>query len=172
MADEKDITAGSDGKVTDVELSKSESIGIGHIQETKRGLSPRHLQLMTIAGGIGVGLFVGNGSVLRSAGPINVILGYLFYGCIFMWPLSLMVAEMVAWLPIRGSIYELASHFVDPALGFAMGWTYFFAGAMIVCTEYSAVATVIQYWDTTTNPAAWVVMSIAVCYILNMFAVR
>ncbi|KAF2649445.1 hypothetical protein K491DRAFT_610728 [Lophiostoma macrostomum CBS 122681] len=162
----------TDAKKTATELSRSESIGVGHVQETKRGLSPRHLQLMTIAGGIGVGLFVGVGGVLRVAGPINLILGYLFYGCVFMWPLSLMVGEMVAWLPIRGSIYELASHFVDPALGFAMGWTYFFAGAMVVCTEYSAVATVIGYWDSNTNPAAWVAMSIAVCYILNMFAVR
>ncbi|KAJ4245540.1 hypothetical protein NW762_014049 [Fusarium torreyae] len=99
-------------------------------QQTRRGLSPRHVQLMTIAGGIGVGLFVGVGGVLSNAGPLPLIIGYLIYGLGFIWPTTLNVAEMVAWLPIRGSIYELAARFVDPALGFAMGWTYFYAGAI------------------------------------------
>lgn len=141
-------------------------------QHTIRGLSPRHVQLMMIAGAIGVGLFVGVGSVLRHAGPLPLIIGYAIYGIGFIYPTSLNVAEMLAWLPTRGSIYELASNYVDPALGFAMGWTYFFAGLMLVCTEYSAVATVMQYWNTTINPAVWVAMTMAVCFFLNMVAVR
>ncbi|KAI8243345.1 Proline-specific permease [Colletotrichum sp. SAR 10_99] len=142
------------------------------IPQTQRGLSPRHVQLMTIAGGIGVGLFVGVGGVLSKAGPLPLIIGYIIYGVGFIWPTTLNVAEMVAWLPIRGSIYELAARFVDPALGFAMGWTYFFAGAMLVCTEYSAVATVMGYWNVDVNPAVWIAMVLAVCYFLNMAAVK
>ncbi|KAM5356752.1 hypothetical protein ACJ41O_003398 [Fusarium nematophilum] len=142
------------------------------MQQTRRGLSPRHVQLMTIAGGIGVGLFVGVGGVLSKAGPLPLVIGYLIYGLGFIWPTTINVAEMVAWLPIRGSIYELAARFVDPALGFAMGWTYFYAGAMLVCTEYSAVATVMQYWNTEINPAVWITMTLVVCYFLNMVAVK
>ncbi|KAI8251312.1 Proline-specific permease [Colletotrichum sp. SAR11_239] len=142
------------------------------IPQTQRGLSPRHVQLMTIAGGIGVGLFVGVGGVLSKAGPLPLIIGYIIYGVGFIWPTTLNVAEMVAWLPIRGSIYELAARFVDPALGFAMGWTYFFAGAMLVCTEYSAVATVMGYWNVDVNPAVWIALVLAVCYFLNMAAVK
>ena len=48
---------------------------------------------------------------------------------------------MITYLPIRGTLFELAARYVDPALGFAMGWTYFFAILMLLCTEYSAVAT-------------------------------
>ncbi|KAI1047381.1 hypothetical protein LB505_012759 [Fusarium chuoi] len=59
----------------------------------------------------------------------------------FILPCTLSVAEMCAYLPIRGSIFELAGRFVDPALGFSMGWTYFYGGVMLVCVEYSAVAT-------------------------------
>lgn len=51
---------------------------------------------------------------------------------------------MCAYLPVRGSIFELASRFVCPSIGFTMGWTYFFAGLMLVCTELSAIATVMQ----------------------------
>ncbi len=92
--------------------------------ETKRGLSPRHVQLMAIGGSIGVGIWVGIGNVLMRAGPLSLLLGYIFWGFCFVWPLQLAVAEMVAYLPIRGTIFELAARYVDPALGFAMGWTY------------------------------------------------
>ncbi|ORY71383.1 amino acid permease/ SLC12A domain-containing protein [Pseudomassariella vexata] len=140
--------------------------------ETKRGLSPRHVQLMAIGGSIGTGLWVGIGGVLSKAGPLSLILGYTFWGLLFIWPLNLCVAEMCAYLPIRGSIFELASRFVDPALGFAMGWTYFFAGVMLVCTEYSAVATVMQYWNADINPAVWIAMAMVVCFLLNVVAVK
>jgi amino acid transporter len=67
------------------------------------------------------------------------------------------VAEMATHLPIRGSIFEFAARYVDPAFGFALGWTYFYASAMLYCAEISAVATVMGYWDTGINPALWVV---------------
>ena len=55
-----------------------------------------------------------------------------------------------------------------------MGWTYFLAGAMLVCVEYSAVATVAQYWVPAEqlNPAAWVAIAMFVCVFLNVVAVR
>ncbi len=102
------------------------------------------------------------------------MLGYTFWGLLFVWPLSLCVAEMCAYLPVRGAIFELASRFVDPALGFAMGWTYFLAGAMLVCVEYSAVAAVAGYWvgADVVNAAVWVAVAMVVCVFLNVVAVR
>jgi len=140
--------------------------------QTKRGLSPRHVQLMAIGGSIGTGLFVGIGRSLVRTGPLSLVLGYLFYGLLFIWPCNLCVAEICAYLPIRGTIYELASRYVDPALGFTMGWTYFYGGTMLVCTEYSAVAAVMEYWDIDVNPAVWVTMCLVVCTALNIIAVR
>lgn len=89
-------------------------------RETKRGLASRHVQLMAIGGSIGTGLFVGIGSYLRDAGPLSLLLGYMVWGCLFILPVNLSVGEMVAYLPVRGSIFELAARFIDPAFGFAM----------------------------------------------------
>ncbi|KAI6785517.1 uncharacterized protein J7T54_007160 [Emericellopsis cladophorae] len=139
---------------------------------THRGLKPRHVQLMVIGGSIGVGLWVGVGTVLAKVGPLSLILGYGFWGLFFVWPLFLCVAEMCAYLPIRGSIFEIASRVCGPAIGLAMGWTYFFAGTMLICVEYSAVSTVMQYWDQDTNPAAWIGMAMGVCIFLNVVAVK
>lgn len=140
--------------------------------QTRRGLTPRHVQLMAIGGSIGTGLFVGIGGSLVRTGPLSLVLGYLFYGFLFIWPTNLYVAEMCAYLPVRGTIYELASRFVDPALGFAMGWTYFFGGVMLVCTEYSAVAAVMGYWNVDVNAAVWVTVCLVVCTLLNIVAVK
>lgn len=140
--------------------------------QTKRGLSPRHVQLMAIGGSIGTGLFVGIGGALVRAGPLSLVLGYIFYGLLFIWPCNLCVAEICAWLPVRGTIYELASRYVDPALGFAMGWTYFYGGVMLVCTEYSAVAAVMAFWNIDVNAAVWIAMCLVICTLLNIVAVR
>lgn len=89
-------------------------------RQTQRGLASRHVQLMAIGGSIGTGLFVGIGSYLRDAGPLSLFLGYLVWGCLFILPVNLCVGEMAAYLPIRGSIFELAARFIDPAFGFAI----------------------------------------------------
>ena len=101
--------------------SEDVSSDIPHGQfQTKRGLASRHVQLMAIGGSIGTGLFVGIGSYLQNAGPLSLFLGYLFWGFLFILPVNLSVGEMCAYLPIRGSIFELAARFIDPAFGFAM----------------------------------------------------
>jgi amino acid transporter len=139
---------------------------------TKRGLSGRHVQLMALGGSIGTGLFVGIGSSLRSSGPLSVVLAYIVYCLVFIYPCNLAVGEMATYLPIRGSIFEFAKRYVDPAFGFALGWTYFYTAAMLLCAELSAVATVISYWDAETNPAAWVALALVVMVLLNIFAVK
>jgi amino acid permease len=97
-------------------------------RQTKRGLHPRHVQLMAIGGSIGTGLFVGIGRTLSTSGPLSLFLAYCFWGLMFVWPCNLCVGEMLAYLPTRGTVFELSARYVDPAMGFAMGWTYFFAG--------------------------------------------
>lgn len=140
--------------------------------QTKRGLSGRHVQLMALGGSIGTGLFVGIGGVLRTSGPLSLVLGYLAYCIAFIWPCNLAVGEMATYLPIRGSIFEFAKRYVDEAFGFALGWTYFYTAAMLLCAELSAVATVISFWDAETNPAAWVALALVVMIALNIFAVK
>jgi yeast amino acid transporter len=145
---------------------------VAHMGTVKRGLQSRHVQLMVIGGSIGTALFVGIGGSLSSAGPLSLLLGYMFWGLLFIWPCYMYTAELMTWLPVRGQIYELTSRYVDPAAGFALGWTYFFGGAMLLCVEHAAVAAVIQYWNQTINPAVWVALSITTCYTINVVAVK
>ncbi|KAL2004634.1 hypothetical protein VTN00DRAFT_3370 [Thermoascus crustaceus] len=81
------------------------------------------------------------------------------------------VAELVTFLPMRWGIFEFGNRYLDPAVGFAFGWAYFYAAAMLFCTELSPVATVMGYWVMTTNAAVWIAMAL-VCLLLNIFAVK
>jgi hypothetical protein len=72
-------------------------------------------------GTIGTGLFLGIGTAFATSGPVSVLLGYTFTGCaIFGMMQSL--GEMSTWLPLPGAIPQYAARYVDPALGFAVGW--------------------------------------------------
>jgi amino acid transporter len=78
---------------------------------TKRGLSNRHIQLISIAGSIGTALFVAIGSHMHAAGPLNFLLAFMIYPVVFVLPCYLCVAEMACHLPIKGTIYEMATRF-------------------------------------------------------------
>ncbi len=62
------------GDIYERHLSSAENEEYGRI---KRGLTPRHVQVMAIGGSIGTGLFVGIGGSLSRAGPLSLLLGYL-----------------------------------------------------------------------------------------------
>lgn len=57
---------------------------------------------------------------------------------------------MMVWDPSAGGFIEFSSRYVDPALGFAMGWQFWFQTIMTTPVEIVAASIVIQYWDT--NP--------------------
>jgi amino acid transporter len=94
--------------------------------KTKRGLSSRHMQLITIGSSIGTGMFVGIGSALARSGPLSVFLAFTIFSLVVLFPLFMCATEMCSWLPIRGSIFQFAERYVDPALGFAGGYIYWY----------------------------------------------
>lgn len=78
--------------------NSSEDASSGTVEpygQTKRGLAPRHVQLMAIGGSIGTALFVGIGNYLQNAGPLSLFLGYLVWGLLFILPTNLSVGRCV-----------------------------------------------------------------------------
>lgn len=73
-----------------------------------------------------------------------------------------------------GAIPQIAARYVDPALGFAVGWNQWYSNAITQCAEITAAATLIQYWEDPNNiinPAAWITILIVVIFLLNILAV-
>jgi amino acid transporter len=100
----------------------------------KRGLKARHVQFLALSGAIGTGLFVGSGQVLSLAGPLSAFLAYLITG-FNLYAIINSLGEMATWLPLPGAAPVYAARFVDPALGFTLGWNYWYQFAIGVPIE-------------------------------------
>jgi yeast amino acid transporter len=99
-------------------------------------------------------------------------------------------AELACWAPVSGTFPWFAARFVDPALGFAMNFNYFYSSAMLVsphmCTyriwyiyylqvpsEITAGAILITFWDPNPHhtPAYLALMCTLTC-VINLFGAR
>lgn len=117
----------------DVEARKAGLPQGGKEGETRRDLKARHIQMIAvrgpvrllltaqIGGTIGTGLFVGSGAALATGGPIGILLAYLIIGSA-VYAMMVALGEMTALFPVSGAWVHYATRFVDPALGFAVGW--------------------------------------------------
>ncbi|KAB8346145.1 hypothetical protein FH972_023191 [Carpinus fangiana] len=90
-----------------------------------RGLKARHITMIAIGGAIGTGLIIGTGSSLARAGPASILISYSAVGFL-VYMVMCALGEMAAWLPLASGFTGYAARFCDPALGFALGWTYWF----------------------------------------------
>ncbi|KAL3424971.1 amino acid permease [Phlyctema vagabunda] len=118
--------------------------------DVKRGLKPRHLQMIAIGGTIGTGLFIGSGGALAKAGPAGALIAYIFVGTL-VYSVMMSLGEMATYIPVTGAFTQYASRFVDPSLGFAMGWIYWFSWAITYALELTATGLIIQYWNDKLN---------------------
>ena len=94
--------------------------------ELKRELSGMHLNFIAIGGTIGTGFFLGTGTALVNAGPAGCLISYLFVGSV-LWSVMVCMGEMATYIPTAGAFSAYATRFVDPSLGFAVGWLYWFS---------------------------------------------
>lgn len=114
--------------------------------ELQRKLSSRHLQFVAIGGTVGTGVFIASGTSIATAGPVGALLAYIFVGTL-VYSVMLSLAEMATYLPIAGAFTQYAARFVDPSLGFAMGWIYWFSWSVTYALELTAAGLIIQWWN-------------------------
>jgi amino acid transporter len=99
-------------------------------------------------------------------------MGYSFTG-LAVFAMMQCLGEMATWMPLPGAIPQYCSRYVDPALGFAVGWNYWYSCAITLCAEISAASLVIAYWRENDNLVAlWITILIILVICLNIFAVR
>ncbi|KAJ5522811.1 Arginine permease CAN1 [Penicillium frequentans] len=137
----------------------------------KRKLKSRHLQMIAIGGTIGTGLFISSGEALAHAGPVGALIAYIFIGSI-VFSVMTSLGEVATYLPVSGAFTSYATRLIDPSLGFAMGWIYWFSWAITYALELTATGLIIQYWDPTINTAIFIAVFWVVITILNLLPVN
>ncbi|KZO00188.1 amino acid permease [Bacillus badius] len=140
-------------------------------QELKRNLKSRHLTMIALGGTIGTGLFLASGSAIHTAGPGGALLAYGAIG-MMVYFVMISLAEMAAFLPVAGSFSTYATRFVDPALGFALGWNYWYNWAITIASELAAVALIMKFWFPDSPSILWSGMCLAIIFLLNYLSVK
>ena len=129
--------------------------------------------MIAIGGSIGTGLFMASGSAIHSAGPGGALLAYAAIG-VMVYFLMTSLGEMATYLPTSGSFATYAARFVDPSLGFALGWNYWFNWVITVAADISIAALVITYWEPMRfmAPWGWSLLFFGLILLLNLLSVR
>ncbi|KAJ5981100.1 hypothetical protein N7481_008398 [Penicillium waksmanii] len=152
----------------------AESYKIGDAQqvnELRRDLRPSHVFMFSIACSIGTGLVIGSGQALARGGPGSSLLGYVIIGSV-VFSVMTALGEMATFLPMNKGFGGYATRMVDPALGFATGWNYFFKYIIAAPTNLTAAGLVIEYWRPDLNVAIWIAVFGVVVVTINLFNVR
>ncbi|KAL0939235.1 amino acid permease [Colletotrichum truncatum] len=137
----------------------------------ERTLSSRHLQFIAVGATIGTGLFIGLGSALAKAGPVSLLLAFIFMGSV-VYSVMASLGEMASFIPVTGSFTVYATRFVDPTLGFSMGWLYWFNWSITFAVELVAAGLIIQYWNDQISVGVWIAVFWFVFTALNFLPVR
>jgi amino acid transporter len=150
MASIKDETAYTSGGEKDVPQYDSgrestDGLVVENVDDLKRRLTGRQIQMITIGGSIGTALFVSIGSGLVQGGPGSLFLAFVLY-CCFLALVNNCMAEMAVFMPVSGSFVRMGSKWVDEAFGFMLGWNFFLYEAVLIPWEISALNLVLTFW--------------------------
>ncbi|KAL4812832.1 amino acid permease/ SLC12A domain-containing protein [Aspergillus spinulosporus] len=140
------------------------------LPDLKRKLKSRHLQMIAIGGTIGTGLFISSGSAISTAGPVGALIAYIFIGSI-VFSVMTALGEVATYLPIPGAFTSYATRLIDPSLGFAMGWIYWFSWAITFALELTATGLIIQFWNQDLNIAIFIGVFWVFITLFNMLPV-
>ncbi|MDP9011387.1 MAG: amino acid permease [Pseudomonadota bacterium] len=136
-----------------------------------RSIGTRQLSMIAIGGAIGTGLFFASGGAIAQAGPGGAMLAYATMG-LAVYCMMQSLGEMATQLPIPGSFEAYAERFIDPSLGFAVGWNYWFSWAVTLAAELVAGSLIVKFWFPHSNSTLWAMSFFAVLMALNLLSVK
>jgi len=84
----------------------------------------------------------------------------------------LSLTEMATYLPIPGAFTRYAARFVDPSLGFSMGWLYWLSWAITYALELTAAGLIIQWWNSTLSIGIFITIFWVPITLLNFLPVN
>ncbi|WP_419736350.1 GABA permease [Pseudomonas sp. COR18] len=134
-----------------------------------QGFKPRHVTMLSIAGIIGAGLFVGSGHAIAAAGPA-VLLAYLFSGLLVVLVMR-MLGEMAVANPDTGSFSTYADQAIGRWAGFTIGWLYWWFWVLVIPIEALAAGHVLNQWFPGIDAWLFALLSIVLLVVTNLFSV-
>ena len=136
-----------------------------------RGMSGRHIFMISLGGVIGTGLFLGSGFTLNQAGPGGAVLAYIIGGFI-MYMVMLCLGELAVAMPVAGSFQTYAREFIHPVAGFMLGWLYWINGAVTIGADLVAAGLLLRPLVPGVPILFWIIGFGLLLFALNCLAVK
>ena len=133
------------------------------------GLKPRHITMISIAGVIGAGLFIGSSTAIKIAGPA-VLVSYAMAGLLVVLVMR-MLGEMATAQPDTGSFSTYADRALGRWAGFSIGWMYWWFWVIVIPVEATAGATILHGWAGSVPQWVFALAITALLMGTNLFSV-
>ncbi|MGE8065992.1 GABA permease [Pseudomonas sp. NPDC089569] len=133
------------------------------------GLKQRHVTMLSIAGAIGAGLFIGSGHAIAAAGPA-AILAYIFSGTLVVLVMR-MLGEMAVASPDTGSFSTYAERALGRSAGFTIGWLYWWFWVLVIPIEAIAAAAILHAWFPAIQTWEFAIAVTGLLTLTNLFSV-
>ncbi|ANF57012.1 amino acid permease [Halotalea alkalilenta] len=131
--------------------------------ELQGQLKTRQVTMISIAGIIGAGLFIGSAKAIATAGPA-VLISYAFTGLLVLLVMR-MLGEMAVAQPDSGSFSTYADRAIGKWAGFTIGWLYWWFWVLVIPVEAIAGGAIINSW--LPSLPVWLV-SLAIVVVLTL----
>ena len=115
----------------------------------KRSMTAGQMEMISLGGAIGVGLFMGSTSTIKWTGP-SVLLAYMFVGLI-LYIVMRALGEMLYINPGTGSFADYATEYVHPLAGYLAEWANVFEYIVVGMSEVVAATEYLKFWWPQVN---------------------
>ena len=163
----------TDDAATDDSITHTRPGNAAESKELRRDLNMRHLCFLALGSGVGTGLFMGSGNILKYGGPGSLMISFVLLGFMVI-TVIFAVGELVSVFPSSASYAEMLKRFVHPSAGFAIGINYVTTWLIILPTELTVSCMAISYWDKdeVVPKGVWVAIILIAVFSVNLFGVR
>lgn len=142
---------------------------VGSDGNLAQGFKPRHVTMLSIAGIIGAGLFVGSGHAIAAAGPATII-SYFVAGTLVVLVMR-MLGEMAVAHPDTGSFSTYADQAIGRWAGYTIGWLYWWFWVLVIPIEALAAGHVLNAWFPQVDSWIFALASVLLLAGTNLFSV-
>ncbi len=139
--------------------------------ELQRSMTAGQMEMISLGGAIGVGLFMGSAATIKWTGP-SVLLAYIFVGLI-LYVVMRALGEMIYVNPgTGGSFADYATEYVHPLAGYLAKWANVFEYIIVGMSEVVAATEYLKYWWPQINPFAAGIIIIIFLVLANLASAK
>ncbi|MCP9312488.1 amino acid permease [Liquorilactobacillus satsumensis] len=138
--------------------------------ELQRSMTAGQMEMISLGGAIGVGLFMGSAATIKWTGP-SVLLAYMFVGLI-LYVVMRALGEMIYVNPGTGSFADYATEYVHPLAGYLAKWANVFEYIIVGMSEVVAATEYLKYWWPQINPFAAGIIIIIFLVLANLASAK